>query len=68
MKDYSAEKFTCSFCKKQMRGYVPSLGDGTGFLIPRHKDRDGNRCKGSHTMFSVGDSKKSDHHHRGREQ
>lgn len=58
MKDYSSERFTCRFCGKQMRGYVPRMGDGTGFLLPRHSNKSGARCKGTGTMFDAGDGER----------
>lgn len=54
-RDYSSGRFRCRFCGKSLKGYVPKDGDGTGFLIPRHKDSAGQRCKGTGELKTYAD-------------
>lgn len=57
---FSSRRFRCLWCRKLMKGYVPKGGDGTGYLMPTHKDREGKRCQGSNDLKDAGDFGKED--------
>lgn len=56
--EWSRERFKCKWCNMLFKGYVPKGGDGTGFLLPRHNNREGKRCQGSGQLFNAGDGAK----------
>ena len=53
MRDYSTRPFKCGWCPKLLRGYAPKGGDGSAYLMPKHKNSSGQQCKGSYDLKDI---------------
>jgi len=51
---YTGPRIECPWCSKAVGTYVPSRGDGSGFIINRHQNKDRKRCQGSLDLIVVG--------------